>query len=93
MGKQETCRNRFRITGQVQGVGFRPFVYRLASELRLSGWVNNDSRGVTIEVQGSSEAIAAFSRRLNGELPPLASIENCEETSVPVEPDRSESVV
>jgi hydrogenase maturation protein HypF len=80
MGKQDTCRNRFRITGQVQGVGFRPFAYRLASELRLSGWVHNDSRGVTIEVQGSSEAIAVFSRRLHGELPPLASIENCEET-------------
>ena len=80
MGKQDTCRNRFRVTGQVQGVGFRPFVYRLASELGLAGWVNNDSRGVTIEVQGSGESMAVFSRRLHGELPPLASIESCEET-------------
>ena len=50
------------VRGVVQGVGFRPFVYRLACELGLAGWVNNDSRGVTIEAQGSSEAMAAFSR-------------------------------
>jgi hydrogenase maturation protein HypF len=88
----DITRTRFRVTGQVQGVGFRPFVYRLASELGLSGWVNNDSRGVNIEVQGPAVAIAAFSRRLHSELPPLAKIERCEETPVPVE-DTSSFVI
>ncbi len=77
-------RHRLRITGQVQGVGFRPFVYRLANELGLAGWVNNDSLGVTVEVQGSAEALAMFSRRLGEELPPLASIDSCERGDAPV---------
>ncbi|MCK5690280.1 carbamoyltransferase HypF, partial [Myxococcota bacterium] len=62
------------ITGAVQGVGFRPFVYRLASQLSLSGWVRNDSQGVHIEVEGSSEATTHFFQRLENELPPAAFI-------------------
>jgi hydrogenase maturation protein HypF len=81
MGEQDMRRNHYRITGQVQGVGFRPFIYRLAGELGLSGWVNNDWRGVTIEVQGSPDALETFSRRLREELPPLAAIETCEQVS------------
>ena len=46
------ARCRIQVHGQVQGVGFRPFVYRLATELDLSGWVRNDADGVHIEVQG-----------------------------------------
>ena len=45
-------RRRFDVQGVVQGVGFRPFIYRLAHELALAGWVNNDGAGVTIEVRG-----------------------------------------
>ena len=45
-------RTRARVEGTVQGVGFRPFVYRLAAELELSGWVLNDERGVLLEVEG-----------------------------------------
>jgi hydrogenase maturation protein HypF len=59
----------------VQGVGFRPFVYRLASELELSGHVFNDSRGVVLEVEGDAVAMAAFLARLEAEAPPLARIE------------------
>ena len=61
-------RKHFAISGTVQGVGFRPFIYRIATENNLSGWVLNDSRGVTIEVEGDSERIAAFSTALYDEM-------------------------
>ena len=82
MARQDTERRRLTITGQVQGVGFRPFVYRLARELALTGWVNNDSSGVTIELQGPPAQIDAFARRLPGELPPLAQIETFQQASI-----------
>jgi len=67
------CR-RIRVRGQVQGVGFRPFVYRLAQELNLAGWVRNDSEGVDIEVQGAAPAVDALIAQLETEAPPLASV-------------------
>ncbi len=67
-------RRRLTVTGQVQGVGFRPLVYRLAAEMCLTGWVRNDPAGVTIEIQGRPAAIEAFPDRLAEELPPLASM-------------------
>ncbi len=67
-------RRRLRVTGTVQGVGFRPFVYRLAVELGLAGSVANDSRGVTIEVEGPAEDLDELQRRLLAEAPPLARI-------------------
>jgi hydrogenase maturation protein HypF len=57
-------RVRARVEGTVQGVGFRPFVYRLASELDLAGFVLNDERGVLLEVEGGDSAIDGFMRRL-----------------------------
>ena len=66
--------NRIEIQGAVQGVGFRPFVYRLASELRLNGWVVNDSRGVEIEIEGPADRVATFRQRLESEVPPRALI-------------------
>ena len=65
-----------RVRGLVQGVGFRPYVWRLANELGLSGWVRNDGAGVTIAVDG--EKVAEFIRRLPQELPPLARIDGME---------------
>ena len=62
------------ITGAVQGVGFRPFVYRLATELALTGWVINDTRGVFIEVEGEPARLTAFLERLPREAPPNARI-------------------
>ncbi|WP_102142506.1 carbamoyltransferase HypF [Mycobacterium hubeiense] len=67
-------RRRFTVTGVVQGVGFRPFVHRVASELGLAGFVGNDSAAVFIEVQGTPTAIAEFGQRLLAEAPPLAAI-------------------
>ncbi len=67
-------RLRLEIHGAVQGVGFRPFVYRLAAELALSGWVINDSRGVFIEVEGAKPDLQTFMKRLPAEKPPLSII-------------------
>jgi hydrogenase maturation protein HypF len=69
-----TARLRLRISiqGAVQGVGFRPFVYRLARALGLAGWVENSGQGVTIEVEGPEPDLAEFRRRLVEEPPPRA---------------------
>jgi len=71
------------ITGVVQGVGFRPFVYGLATRLDLKGWVRNTSAGVEIEVDGSPKALKEFIDSLNKEVPPLARINQivCEQRS------------
>ncbi|CAJ1506951.1 carbamoyltransferase HypF [[Mycobacterium] burgundiense] len=67
-------RCRFTVTGVVQGVGFRPFVHRVATELELTGFVGNDSAAVFIEVQGVARNIERFAHRLVSEAPPLAAI-------------------
>ena len=68
-------RVRARIEGTVQGVGFRPYVYRLADELGVAGHVLNDSRGVVVEVEAPSETVERFLARLALEAPPLANVE------------------
>ncbi len=73
-------RKAISVRGVVQGVGFRPFVYRLAREHGLTGWVLNHSGGVEIEVEGPSPALAAFVRDLQEDPPPLARIESVEVT-------------
>ena len=70
----ERQRLRVEVHGAVQGVGFRPFVYRLATELGLAGWVINDTHGVFIEVEGPQPALARFLERLPAEKPPRAVI-------------------
>lgn len=67
-------RRRVRVTGVVQGVGFRPFVFRLATSLKLSGHVGNDTDGVFIEVQGPLGPVSAFEARLSSEAPPLSRV-------------------
>jgi len=69
---------RIHITGVVQGVGFRPFVYGLAQRYLLTGWVRNTSAGVDIEADGSSEALQSFTEALAAESPPLARIDSIE---------------
>lgn len=68
-------RRRLAVTGVVQGVGFRPFVHRLAERSGLAGFVLNDSRGVVIEVEGEGEALDAFAAALSAEAPTLARVE------------------
>ena len=68
-------RLRLGIHGVVQGVGFRPFVYRLASGLGLSGWVGNDRGGVVLEVEGATQAVESFRERLSLEAPPHSRIQ------------------
>jgi hydrogenase maturation protein HypF len=58
------ARARLTIRGAVQGVGFRPFVFRLATELGLSGWVNNSSQGVVAELEGDRSEVQKFILRI-----------------------------
>lgn len=73
---KKQSRKRYIVQGQVQGVGFRPFIWRLAHDLKLTGFVRNSSSGVNIEVQGDLQKIELFEQRFNKELPPLAKVEN-----------------
>lgn len=66
------------IRGAVQGVGFRPFVFRLAEELGLTGWVNNSAQGVFIEVEGRRDPLQSFLLRIPREKPPRAYIQSLE---------------
>ncbi|MBW3547101.1 MAG: carbamoyltransferase HypF [Actinobacteria bacterium] len=72
-----------RVTGTVQGVGFRPFVYRHAVALGLSGHVANDSEGVLVEAEGPPQQLDELSRRLTEEPPPLARVATLETTQLP----------
>src|SRR5262245_33606348 len=77
------------IEGIVQGVGFRPYVFRLASGLGLSGWVGNDCTCVTADVQGEPGAVAQFLRRVAVEAPPLALVSSVRSQPRPVQQDRA----
>jgi len=78
-------RQKILINGRVQGVGFRPAVYRLARELDLSGFIYNDTKGVTIELQGKEGKIKEFLTRLqlDSDKPPLATIKKCDVSEIP----------
>jgi len=72
-----------RVTGIVQGVGFRPFVWRLAHELGLKGWVRNDAAGVEIHVEGAS--LDVLMARLKAEAPPLARVDSVSSQAADIE--------
>lgn len=88
-----TPSERIEVTGVVQGVGFRPFVHRLATELELAGRVGNRSSVVFVEISGPQARIDEFVNRLRSEAPPLARIVDVFRTQVtalsPREPGRS----
>ena len=78
---------RLRITlrGAVQGVGFRPFVYRLATEMSLTGWVLNSSSGLVVEVEGASEELRRFEQRIESERPKASVISTRESEWLPLQ--------
>ncbi len=74
-GVSNEKRVRIEVTGRVQGVGFRPTVYQFATDLKLRGFVENSTDGVTIEVEGKEENILCFIKRLKNTPPPLSKVE------------------
>jgi hydrogenase maturation protein HypF len=68
---------RWLLRGRVQGIGFRPFVYRLATEIGLAGWVRNTSGGAEVWLEGSNDQLNIMDRRLRAELPPPGRIDEC----------------
>ncbi len=90
MSNQRLC---LTITGQVQGVGFRPFIYGLAQASGLTGSVLNAPEGVVIEIQGSSAALASFEKGLETRLPPLARVVSCQRKAITPLPDEQDFVI
>ncbi len=88
-----THRRRHTVQGIVQGVGFRPFVYRLAHELNLTGWVRNTPAGVEIEIQGTGDRLDTFDDAVRNSLPPLAVITSHLRTDIPADDDQSFTIL
>lgn len=86
-------RRQITVQGIVQGVGFRPFVYRLAHEHDLTGWVRNTPAGVEIEIQGAAARLDAFDAALRSDLPPLAQVTSNHSTDIPVGDDHSFTIL
>ncbi|MGI8421196.1 MAG: carbamoyltransferase HypF [Gaiellaceae bacterium] len=86
-------RRRFEVTGIVQGVGFRPFVYGLARRHALAGFVLNDGGGVLVEVEGRPEQLDAFTVALRAEAPPLARVEGIRSEVRPAQGEREFAIV
>jgi hydrogenase maturation protein HypF len=86
-------RLQYRFSGIVQGVGFRPFVYRLAVKNGLTGYVQNSTNGVTAEVEGPPSVVNAFENQIRTELPPLAQITNIEATKIAIRNDLSFEII
>src|SRR5215831_3822952 len=82
MGTASCERLRITVRGAVQGVGFRPFIYRLAIELKLNGRVSNSSQGVFIEAEGPANSVREFLLRIENEKPPRALIQSLESSFV-----------
>ncbi|MGB9182631.1 MAG: carbamoyltransferase HypF [Solirubrobacteraceae bacterium] len=84
----QLVRARARVHGTVQGVGFRPFVYRLAHEEAVAGFVRNDEHGVVLEVEGDTAAVERFLTRLRDDAPPRAAVEAISREAVPPRGER-----
>ena len=81
------------VRGVVQGVGFRPFVYRLATEESLAGFIGNDTGGVNLEIEGPAERLESFRRRLKDEAPPLSRIDSVVVQSIPPKQEKEFRIV
>jgi len=80
--KPAIVRRRIRVRGVVQGVGYRPFIFRLAKEEHLAGWVSNDSEGLIAEVEGELKQVERLVARLSEECPRLARVNSIESVAV-----------
>src|SRR5579862_5239120 len=85
VSKPAIQRLRITLRGAVQGVGFRPFVYRLATEMSLTGWVLNSSSGLVVEVEGPGEALRRFEERIERERPAVSVVTTRESAWIPAE--------
>jgi len=79
----DRVRVRSLFSGTVQGVGFRPFIYRIATRFGLAGFVKNTTDGVVVELEGDSGSVSSFFSALDGELPPLAEITGLVKEMIP----------
>ena len=86
-------RRRLRVSGIVQGVGFRPFVHGLATGMGLAGFVGNDTDGVFVEVEGPDPLLDRFADRLERETPPAARVQRIEATPMPLAGNASFRIV
>ncbi|MEA3383512.1 MAG: carbamoyltransferase HypF [Campylobacterota bacterium] len=86
-------RYKYNIEGLVQGVGMRPFIYKLALELGLTGYVLNNSKGVQLEIEGFVEDIELFDERLISDLPSIARIDNFEKHPIDLENTSSFKII
>lgn len=91
INKSTIQRKRITVNGIVQGVGFRPYIFKLAKELNLVGFVSNSSSGVNIEIEGPEQIVKSFLERLPVETPPLSEISEIQ--SINIEPQHSESFI
>ncbi len=80
-------RLQIKVSGIVQGIGFRPYIYRLANRLQLDGFVNNNSNGVLIEIEGNLESTRLFLQALSYQPPPLAQITELQYQQIPLNND------
>jgi hydrogenase maturation protein HypF len=89
----DRVRRAVRVSGVVQGVGYRPFVYRLATTAGLAGLVGNDAEGVFVEIEGPFPAVECFVAALRATAPPLARVDGVESIPVPVQDSRGFTIV
>ena len=92
VGTQQRKRIQLKIHGTIQGIGFRPFVFRLAQELNLAGWIANTTDGALLELEGAQKHLRAFEERVTSELPLLGNIQAMASTPIPVIGDREFSI-
>ncbi|MGA3208968.1 MAG: carbamoyltransferase HypF [Syntrophales bacterium] len=86
-------RVRYLFSGVVQGVGFRPFIFRMATRHSLSGFVQNRPEGVAVEVEGAVDAIHSFLVSVNEELPPLADVSGISSEEVEIKNDKTFRII
>ncbi len=89
IGSDQRERIRLTIRGTVQGIGFRPFVFRLAQDLSLGGWIANTPQGTLLELEGTQKNLQTFQKRITAELPLTGNIQAMISTHIPVIGQRS----